>query len=243
MITIYTIAYNEEIILPYFIKWYKKRFPDCRIVIYDNESTDNTVKIALENNCEIISYSTNNQLSDSTYLKIKNNCWKTANTNWVLVCNSDEFLDISIEDLKKEKSTIIRSKGFNMYNLTKDETVENTTYGVRARQYDKFYLFNKKFINEINYEAGCHSAKPKGKIIYSEKSYLLLHFSYIGENYIIERYKRNVNRLSDENIKNGWGIHYKETEKIIKDKFKVAKDYYAQNNPNFNEEEIIIWNK
>jgi len=64
--------------LPFMIKWYRERFPNCLIIVYDNESTDRSVQIALENNCKVISYSTNNQLSDSKYLEIKNNCWKTV---------------------------------------------------------------------------------------------------------------------------------------------------------------------
>ena len=64
------------------IKWYRERFPNCLIIVYDNESTDRSVQIALENNCKVISYSTNNQLSDSKYLEIKNNCWKTDYTSY-----------------------------------------------------------------------------------------------------------------------------------------------------------------
>jgi glycosyltransferase involved in cell wall biosynthesis len=114
MVTIFTVAYNEEIMLPFFIKWYRKRFPNCRIVVYDNESTDDTVKIALENNCEVITYCTNNQLSDSKYLEIKNNCWKDATTDWVLVCDVDEMLDINFKNLENCKYDIIQGKGFEM---------------------------------------------------------------------------------------------------------------------------------
>jgi len=35
--TIYTITYNEELMLPYFIRHYRLRFPNCKIVVYDNE--------------------------------------------------------------------------------------------------------------------------------------------------------------------------------------------------------------
>lgn len=241
MITVYTIAYNEEIILPFFIKWYKERFPNCKIVIYDNYSTDNTEKIALENNCEVIKYDTNNQLSDSKYLEIKNNCWKNAETDWVLICDADEFLDIKQEDLLKESGTIVLSKGYNMYNIVGDETVENTYYGVRAKQYDKFYLFNRQFVKEINYSPGCHNALPKGRIVFSDKKYLLFHYSHIGKQYMINRYKRNAERLSQENIKKGWGFHYKDSEKQIEDKFNVAREYYEKNKNNLNQEEIIIW--
>lgn len=245
-ITIYTIAYNEEIMLPFMIDWYRKRFPNCHIVVYDNESTDNTVKIALEHDCELITYCTNNQLCDSKYLEIKNNCWKTAKTDWVLVCDVDELLEITQEELESENNlgfTVITSKAYNMYNLSSEETIENTNYGVRAEQYDKIYLFNKSKIKEINYEPGCHYASPKGKISKSKLKYNLLHFSYIGEQYVINRYKRNSSRLSEENKKHGWGIHYNDNEQTIKNKFEVARNYYNQNKGNFNSEKILIWNK
>ena len=116
MITIYTITYNEQFILPHFIKWYRDKFPDCRIVIYDNESTDNTVGIAYENNCEVVFYSTNNKLTDSKYLEIKNNCWKDANTDWVVVCDADEFLEVDKNMLNTDQ-TIYKSKGYNMCNV------------------------------------------------------------------------------------------------------------------------------
>ena len=109
MITIYTIAYNEEIMLPHFIKWYRERFPNCRIVIHDNESTDDTVKIALENNCEVISFDTKNKFEDAIHMNIKNQCWKEAKTNWVIVCDTDELLDIKQEILlleEKQDTTI-----------------------------------------------------------------------------------------------------------------------------------------
>lgn len=244
LISIYTICYNEEIMLPFMIKWYRERFPNCSITVYDNESTDRSVQIALENGCEVISYNTNNQLSDSKYLEIKNSCWKKAKTPWVLICDVDELLDINHEELLVQNNlgfTIITSKGYNMYNLSNDNLVENMNYGVRAKQYDKIYLFNKDKIKEINYEPGCHYAKPKGKVIFTKQKFTLLHFTYLSPEYIINRYKQNALRLSPENKKNGWGIHYNDSEKIIKDKFEVAKSYYNQNKDKFNPEEIIIW--
>ena len=90
--------------LPHFIKHYRDRFSNCHIVIYDNYSEDNTEKIALENDCEIIKFNTNEKLSDFKYLKIKNNVWRDSYTNWVLVCDVDEFLDIDTNDLAKEET-------------------------------------------------------------------------------------------------------------------------------------------
>ena len=103
MITVYTIAYNEELIMQFMIDHYRSRFPGCNIVVYDNMSTDNTTKIARANDCEVIQYDTNNQIQDRRYIEIKNNCWKNALTEWVLICDMDELLDINAEQLKKEE--------------------------------------------------------------------------------------------------------------------------------------------
>jgi len=75
-ITIYTLTYNEAYILPYFIAHYRKNFPGCRIVIFDNDSTDDTRKIAQAAGCKVLRNDTNGKLDDASYLEIKNNCWK-----------------------------------------------------------------------------------------------------------------------------------------------------------------------
>jgi hypothetical protein len=131
------------------IDHYRDRFPNCKIVVYDNESSDDTVSIAKANGCEVITYSTNNQISDKKYLEIKNSCWKTANTNWVLVCDMDELLDITEVDLKHEDSlgtTIIRAEAYNMVNLEDNLDLPGITHGSRFSPYDKSYCFKKKLI-------------------------------------------------------------------------------------------------
>jgi predicted O-methyltransferase YrrM len=150
----------------------------------------------------------------------------------------DEFLDINQEELEKEDCSIILSKGYNMVNLEDDLVFENIKYGIRAKQYDKYYLFNKSKIKEINYEAGCHSANPIGEIKFSKNIYNLYHYTMLSEQYLIDRYKRNFERLSKQNKKNGWGVHYKESEQTIRDKFTIAKQWF-RDNKTFNLEQAI----
>lgn len=238
MIEIFTICYNEEIILQKFIDHYRTRFPNCEITIYDNMSTDNSRQIAIKNGCKIIDYNSNNKVRDDLYLEIKNNCWKQSEKDWVLICDVDEFLDINQEQLQKEDCSIILSKGYNMVNLEDDFIFDNVKYGIRAKQYDKYYLFNKSKIKEINYEAGCHSANPKGEIKFSNNVYNLFHYTMLSEQYLINRYKRNFERLSKENKKHGWGVHYKESEQTIRDKFTTAKKWFSENKE-FNLEQAI----
>lgn len=222
MITIYCVTYNEEFIIPYMIKHYRERFSNCKIIIYDNMSTDKTCELALNHGVEVMSYDTNNTFSDIDNVNIKNNAWKSATTNWILTCDADEFLDINESQLKYEESvgtTLIKSEGYNMINLEDNYNFYNIKYGERSINYDKSYLFNKKFITDINYEMGCHISHPQGTIKISEKSYLAYHYHFININMVVNKYKRNSNRLCPENRKNGWGKHYLITDNEIREKY------------------------
>ena len=225
MITIYTLTYNEEALIEFFINHYRKRFPNCQINVFDNYSTDKTVEITKKNDCNVIMYDTNNKLSDNKYLEIKNNCWKESSTDWVIVCDCDELLDITEEELIQEDNkgtTIISTEAYDMINTSKDKNIINLneiSKGVRENLYDKKIMFKSKLINEINYHHGCHSDSPNGKIVLSHKKYKLFHYKYISENYVIDRYKLFNERLSEDNKKYGWGTHYSQNESQIRKKF------------------------
>jgi glycosyltransferase involved in cell wall biosynthesis len=219
--TIFTITYNEELMLPYFIKHYRSRFAGCKIVVYDNESTDKTVEIARYYNCEVITYSTNNKLSDTKYLEIKNNCWKNEN-GWVIVADCDEFLDVRETDLKNETATIISVEAYNMVNNNNDLNIDNIKHGVRSTSYDKAYCFNASKLAEINYSPGCHTCEPIPNATYSPSVYRAYHYKYINLDYMIKRHSLFAGRLSEENIKRGYGGHYLYTPEQIEKEFNEA---------------------
>lgn len=228
MITIFTIAYNESVLMKFMIDHYRSKFPNCRIVVYDNMSTDGCDKIAIENGCEVIYYDTNNKISDKKYLEIKNNCWKTATTNWVAVVDMDELIDLNKEQLLMEESlnnTLIKFEGYNMVNMEDNYDLENITYGTRCPPYDKSYVFNKKHISEINYEPGCHKCKPIGIAKYSNNIYKTYHYICIHPDLQVAKYKNYANRLSDENKKHKWGDHYNQSEEQIRETFRLARTY------------------
>jgi hypothetical protein len=222
MITIYSMAFNEELLIKFFIDHYRKRFPNCNIIIYDNESTDKTKKIALKNRCQVIDYKSNNQINDSKLRELKNNCWKSAKTEWVLVCDVDELLDITEQDLIQEqqnKISIIKSEGWNMVNMEDNYDLINIKYAHRDTQYDKPLLFNKSLIKEINYCYGAHSCTATGVVRYSNSVYKLYHYRFINPDYSIIRYKMTANRLSDWNKRTGCGSYYTSSEEEIRNDF------------------------
>ena len=222
MITVYTLTYNEALLIQFMIDHYRTRFPGCRIVVYDNISTDNTVKIALANGCEVIPYDTGGQLQDSRYIEIKNNCWKDAKTDWVLVCDLDELLDINEAELKEEGkigASIIRSECYDMINMEDNLDIVGMKYGVRSPMPGKFCLFNNKLISDINYSPGAHECHPTGTVVYSKKSYKLYHYGSVNENLTIEKFRIYKVRLSPENLKNGWSTHYLMTPDQIREEY------------------------
>lgn len=222
MITVYTLAYNEELLIQFMIDHYRARFPDCSIVVHDNMSTDSTVKIALKNNCEVITYDTKDQLIDRRFLEIKNNCWKTSFTDWVLICDLDELLDIKKSELEIEEdlgSTIIQSDVYDMINLENNLDIDSIKYGVKSPIPGKLCLFNKKYIREINYSLGAHSCNPEGQVVYSKIKYNLLHYNSISEDETIQKFKIRAKRLSPENLKNGWSHHYLMTPEEIRKEY------------------------
>ena len=226
MITIYTITYNESLLIQFMIDHYRSRFPDCRIVVYDNMSTDETVKIALANGCEVIPFDTDNQYQDRRLMDIKNSCWKEAKTDWVLMCDLDELLDINEAELKMEEdsgTSIITPEGYNMVDMKDGSGIADMKYGARCDGLDKFCLFNKKFINEINYGIGCHECNPQGSIAYSNKPYKLYHYCFINENMTVEKRRAYGARLSPENLETGWSGHYLFTPEETHDEYVDAR--------------------
>lgn len=227
MVTIHTVTYNEESIIGFFINQYRSQFPNCKIKIYDNYSTDNTVKIAKELNCEIYYYDSDNKFSDDKIIEVKNNCWKDSETDWVVVCDCDEIIQITEKELINEDingTTIFKFNGYNIFNDQKIINFEDLTKGFPDESYDKILLFNKSKIKEINYNYGCHSANPVGKIKYNN-SYKLFHYRFLGEEYSIKKYKLYGDRLSKENIEKGLSIHYLTEKQEIKRFYKNNKNY------------------
>lgn len=230
MIHIYTIAYNEEVLLQKMIDHYRARMPNCPITVYDNQSTDNTRLIALNNGCEVIEYDSNNEVRDDLYLKIKNNCWKGQKERWALIVDVDEFVYINQEELFLEQengTTLVSFQGWNMITLSDDPDIIdlNPEWASRAPQYDKAYLFDTQSITKINYSAGCHYCYPVGKIKYSEHLYLMCHFKALGLNYMINRHTEFGTRLSKQNLVAGHGIHYLDSEQQIRNNWKFYQTH------------------
>ena len=212
-VRIHVMCYNEEKILPFFIRQYSKRFPGCNITVYNNESTDGTATLAVLLGCDVVDFSTQNQMCDSVLRDIKNNCWKGQKEKWAIVVDADEIITATQNDLESS---------FNVWQFTgvqmvgDGEAIEKISYGVHDNLYSKTVLFNTFEIAEINYSVGAHICNPIAKhsrsIIYNEKIEALLHYKWIDLESVLIKHRLYAERLSSENKTNGWSSHYAEQE-------------------------------
>jgi len=229
-IHIFILCYNEEVLLPHTINHYKKYIPNCKITIYDNESTDNSVEIAKNLGCAVISWNSDNMINDYKYKDIKNNCWKHLKKGWMIVCDMDEWLCVKEKDLIKEKengTTILQVKALNMigeskkYDLSDIGDLHTITKCHYNNWMNKKCCFLRDNIQEMNFGLGAHNCNPKGKIKYSKRVYINKHLDHLGEKFFVNRRIIRHNR-SHVMRKNGCCIHY-----AVGDEEKLAKEYHS----------------
>jgi len=228
-VDLHVLCWNEEKIIPSFLKHYENWVD--RIIVYDNKSNDNSVKILTEHpKVTIISYDTGGEIRDDAYLQIKNNLWKNSigRADIVIVCDMDEFLYTEnigtlIRNFNDSSATIIKPVGYDMiiedFDITKSvDLLSDVKYGIRHNHFDKLCMFKPSEIKEINYNFGCHVANPSGNVKYFDGDVKLLHYKKIGLKYFLDKMGSYHKRLSKFNRDRSLGYQYDfDREKHITD--------------------------
>lgn len=216
-IHLYTLAWNEERILPHFFRHYTK-FCE-RIVVFDNESTDATPDIIRAcPQAEHRVWSSNNQVNDQMYLDIKNTAYHESRgtADWVIVCDADEFLYHpslldKLASYQRWGINLPRVKGFDMLPRTMPLDTDDLPLvhreGIPDKWMNKRVIFRPEL--DIRYNPGAHSiAKPAGARSSLMPSLKLLHYKMLSLPYYMQRHRMLGERLSELNRMNGWGQHY-----------------------------------
>lgn len=224
-ITLYIVCYNEQLILPHLLNYYSTIVD--KIVVYDNESTDDTLKILNEykGNLEIRTFKTNHQLRDDIHSKIKNTCWIGDDSDYCIVNDTDEFIYHPL-GLRNYLEQNLNNDFFTPvgYQMVSDEfpsdysklITEQVKVGVYNEYYDKLSIINPKRVIDINFKPGGHEVGyevvgPNIKAVV-DPELKLLHYRFLGLDYVLNRSRHYPNRMSTVNINNGWGNHYMQSE-------------------------------
>ena len=218
---LYTVCWNEEIILPHFLAHYQF----CqRIVVSDNGSTDNSLAIlSNDEKVEIRHFVTNDQYQEDALQELRNNAWKDSigKADFVIVCDCDEFLYhpnlLSVlQKMKRQGSTVMLPKGFQMLGDKAPHSQQNLMQyfprGSRLQSYDKSILFDPNAIQEINYRVGAHVCDPVGTIKYfCVPGLALLHYRYLSKEYVFKKNQGYRSRACKEDDQRRYNMHHRLT--------------------------------
>ncbi len=236
-IRVYTTAWNEEQILPHFLRFYA-RFAE-RIVVYDNGSDDATPAIVRAHpQAELRSYDTGGTLHDGVKADLLSHCYREVRgqADWVVAVDCDEFLyhPELVERLARyaaEGVTLPRVRG---YSMVTDDPVpaidgfegvlsDRYTLGAPNANFDKRCVFDPDV--DIHFAVGQHHCRPAGRVVESADAELkLLHYKHFCVDSLWRRYQQLRPRLSRFNRWRRLGFHYKESRRQIQashDRYKA----------------------
>lgn len=218
----YAVCWNEEKILPWMFNHYED-FVDY-FFIYDNYSSDNTEQIVRNSSkTTLIKFGHEGRFNDADNQAVKNQCWKRSRgkADLVVVCDMDEFLyhqDLTavLQRICERRVSFPSTVGYEMYSDRMPEydgvnhLPDLVKEGKRSDWLDKHIIFDPHRIVDINFDPGAHHANPTGIVNRGniDTELKVLHYKYLGLDYLLDRYQQLGERLSSYNIQNDLGTHY-----------------------------------
>jgi len=218
-IDVYSTMHNEELMLPYFLRHYEKVAD--RIFVWEDGSTDDTRKILEAHPKVIIMPIERTKIDDHYWVR---HVWprykriSRGKADWVIVVDADEFVwylsDLrgKLESMAAEKNggQIVYTPGYMMmaseFPYTDGQIYDAVTTGIYDPLQSKRIIFSPDIY--LRWKAGRHwvhkiSPGVKTRVVRGLK---LLHYKYLGDGYFMARCRRNMERMSETNIKHKW--HY-----------------------------------
>lgn len=246
----YVIAWNEELMLPYYLRHYSQ-FCD-KIIVYDNMSTDGTREIAEQYSMvEIIPFESNGEFNDYIHIELKRKSIQHAKNqaDFIILSDCDEiiyhrnirgFLD------DNRDCSVFYPAGFQMvsndfpYDLP-GQLYDYVQWGEPNPWYVKPMIVNLNLVDDLEWVEGAHELETKydlGKFYHPvpedirpvgeyeghkwgrwQKLYeilddfnqvplKMLHYKYLGSEYVNDRYKQYMVKMSKQNHEKNVGMQY-----------------------------------
>jgi hypothetical protein len=235
-IYVYGCCWNEIAVAEFFTRHYEPFV--TRIIIYDEDSADGTTEF-LQSRPKVELRRFLRSTADSFELSkqaLQNHCWKESRgeADYVIIVDMDEHVfhpNITKYLIEQKCSgvTIVPTLGFQMVTEefpSKHENLASTrTMGFLDYLYSKPCLFDPNAIEEINLAVGAHTADPKGDVKFPEKDELmLLHYKYLGFEYLSSRYQMLAARVGSIDLANGWDVQFFKSPAELHALLAEAKD-------------------
>jgi len=232
------IAWNEAKILRYTLDNYSL-FCE-KIYVYDNMSDDDSDEIYKEYDNVVVKkwQNADGKYDEFQQVNIRNSAYKQSRTkgvDWVIVCDCDEFLYHpnllkKLEEYKKSGVTVPKIDGHDMYSdefpeydgelLTNKVKYGSDVYEVMSKN----IIFDPKL--DIKFGIGSHSFKAQNGKFSERPEFKLLHYKFLGKEYVLWRYDMLAKRRNEQMQKTGLSGHWtrppmKYMDEMKKKQFKV----------------------
>jgi hypothetical protein len=223
---LYCLCWNEAAMLPHFFRHYDPLVD--HYFVFDDGSTDGSLDLLRQH--PKVSLRRFEAAGDSfveSARRFYDLVWQESRgrADWVMLVNIDEHLhhphgrDYFRRCLRRGY-TVLPAKGYEMVsdrfphdNVPLHAVVKS---GVPTPVLNKLCVFSPDAITHVGYSAGRHKAAPEGRVIVPPRTKLkLLHYKYLGESYVIERYAQLRERMrpGDRAQRRGW--HYFQGSDVI----------------------------
>ena len=202
-----TMTFNEEVLLPYYLKHYD--WVDQINVLFDTDSTDRSLSI-LNNHpkVNIIPFSFPDGLDDHIKVHHFNTVYQDLDCDFVILTDSDEFLFVdrqTIESLSDYPLYNARSGYVFRHTTEKDLDInESIKYQRRYGEWTGRKPMIARAKQNIKWTPGNHNCN----IIAQDIGLVYAHWSMADPSFLIERKLKNRrDRMSAVNVKERMGFH------------------------------------
>ena len=231
-IYLYTVCWNEEEIIPFFLRHYEPLVD--RIIVYDDDSTDGSRELLRASpKVEVRSLERGAESFLSAQVTLCDFCWQESRgeADWICLVDMDEFLVYPdwhnyLAEQKKAGITIIPAVGYDTvsenFPARGADLAATVTRGERNVHLDKATILDPDAIEQINFTVGRHCSAPVGRVVWARPRHYvqLRHYKSLGLEYVLRRTKALASRVSEEDRALGWAAHYFRDEDTIRADFQ-----------------------
>ena len=185
-IHVFSIMWNEEFILPYFLRHYAT-FAD-RIFVIDDHSTDRTAEIAKAHpKVTLLDYEYEGLVEDDfnkTFAKAYKEHSRQA--DWAMCVDADELVyHPHITKALEHRQGVLKTTGYFIVSdhlpVGGGQIYDELFMGVRFPKWDKPIIFDPKL--DVMFGDGRHSVNQPAQ----PTDIKLLHYRYMSRQYVIDR--------------------------------------------------------
>ncbi len=219
VVHLYASCWNEARLLPLVLDHYD-RFVD-EYTIFDNGSDDGSAEILdAHPRVQRVPFEVPGDSLVAHLTELYNSCWKSSRgrADWVMVTNLDELMwhpdtPALLQWAEQSGHTLLSAQGYEMVSLRfprpHHPLVEQVRWGMAWDRLSKPQVFRPDAIDEINFAAGRHTARPTGDVSVPDRPvWQLRHHKYLGYRYTVGRWRELGGRLREGDLRTGAGHHW-----------------------------------